>query len=109
MFHPGRVREKLTSLVLSKAAEEYISFKGSVIEETSLEDLAENIETLINHVIKERLNAETRYRKLFELHNKLVEVNSKRKEHDEPQSKYRLADENSYLRAELKKASSARL
>ncbi len=74
----GRAREKLLSLVLGKADNDYIDFKGSVIEDVGLEVLVDNVGKLVDHLVQCRAETEAKYRKLFELHNKLIEINSKR-------------------------------
>ncbi len=66
------------TLILARTADECIDLRGTVGEDAGLDDLLDCVEKLVDHLAKAREVADAKYRKLFELNNRLIEVNRSR-------------------------------
>ena len=96
-----KLRAKLISL-LDQGALEYDYLKGSSHVEKDLIQLCDQVSTLLDYAIKEKKSVDQKYVKLLELHNKLGD-DLKENDKYEPDSVYKLADENEQLKNEINK------
>ena len=109
-FRPDEsyVKERLLSIILSKDAEEYIGFKAPLSEEADIGELLENVEKYVGYLVKEKTCTEEKYQKLFNIHNRMIEINSRKSGIDNTEGKYKLADANIHLNSELNKLKEAK-
>ena len=71
------IKKKLMDVVTGKISDEYFGLNFGNPAELLTEKLIENIEKLLKYLIEERENMELKYTKLFDLHSKQIEINSK--------------------------------
>ena len=70
------VKDRLTNIINEKMANEFMSFR--LVGNEEIEELLEKVESLFGYFIKAKEDAEDRYEKFFNLHNRQIAVNCKR-------------------------------
>ena len=96
------MRRKLMDL-LQEGAQEYDYLKNIDYTKESTNFLLDETGRLIEYLLQEKRSSEKKYTKLLELHDKLVEINSKSQEKYNVEYIYGIADENDKLKEELQK------
>jgi len=89
--------------ILKKGAKYVDSLRGIDIEQLSLKEKANSLEKVFTCLFDEKTREESKYNKLLELHNQLIEVNSKNEQLYSPHKLMEFEDMNGKLRNELKK------
>jgi len=95
--------------ILSLGATEYDYLKNIDFDKESIETLLEENYRLVDYLLKEKRETDIKYSKLLELHNKLIEINTKGNEQYNEAYLYNIADENERLKSELEKLKENRL
>ena len=72
------IKQKVSGILHGRSRDVYIELKQNSNENPDFDDLLEGIHNMLNYLITERENMEMKYAKLFDLHNKQIQINSQK-------------------------------